>query len=139
MTQRSTKKAPRPIPTIPTFRNEDEERAFWASHDSTDYVDWSKARLATFPNLKPSTETISLRLPESLLGDLKILANRMDVPYQSLLKVYLAERVDQELRRGFSDEEMASLVREPEAPYGEAPEGTHRKRRATTRTPKTTR
>lgn len=142
MTQRSTKKALRPlptIPTIPTFRSEDEERAFWASHDSTDYVDWSKARLASFPNLKPSTETISLRLPASLLGDLKILANRMDVPYQSLLKVYLAERVDQELRRGFSAGEMASLVREPEAPYGEAAPGTHRKRSPATRKPKSAR
>jgi predicted DNA binding CopG/RHH family protein len=123
MKQRSTKKAPL---ELPKFRSEDEEREFWASHDSTDYVDWSKARLATFPNLKPSTEAISLRLPESLLGDLKILANRMDVPYQSLLKVYLAERVDRELRRGVAADELASMVREPEAPYGRAPEGTHR-------------
>ena len=130
MKQRSTTKAPL---EPPKFSSEGEERDFWASHDSTDYVDWSKARLASFPNLKPSTETISLRLPESLLGDLKILANRMDVPYQSLLKVYLAERVDQELGRGIAAEDLASLIREPEAPYGEAPKGTHRATHNSTR------
>jgi predicted DNA binding CopG/RHH family protein len=135
MTQRAKtrKKAPR---AIPRFRDEDAERAFWSEHDSADYVDWTKARLATFPNLKPSTETISLRLPESLLGDLKILANRMDVPYQSLLKIYLAERVDRELRLGTPADGLVSLVREPEAPYGDAPEGTHRPRRAATRATK---
>lgn len=114
---------------IPEFRTEEEEREFWASHDSSDYVDWSKARRAVFSDLKPSTETISLRLPTGLLADLKILANRMDVPYQSLMKVYLADRVDDELGRGLSAEGLASLVREPEAPYGKAPPGTHRKRR----------
>jgi len=113
---------------IPKFDSEDAEREFWATHDTTEYFDWSKARFVSFPNLKPSTETISLRLPAGLLADLKVLANRMDVPYQSLLKVYLAERVDRELRRDVTPEEAASLVREPEAPYGSAPPGTHRPR-----------
>ena len=78
---------------IPRFRTEAEEREFWASHDTTQYVDWSRAEPAVFPNLHPSTETISLRLPAPLLADLKTLANQRDVPYQSLLKVFLAEQV----------------------------------------------
>jgi len=82
--------------TIPRFQSEAAERRFWETHDSTEYVDWSKARRVTFPNLKPSTETISLRLPAPLLSDLKALANRQDVPYQSLLKVFLADRVSAE-------------------------------------------
>jgi predicted DNA binding CopG/RHH family protein len=90
------KRAKRTLKPIPTFRSEDEEREFWATHDTVDYVDWSRARFVTFPNLKPSTETISLRLPAALLADLKILANRRDVPYQSLLKVFLAERLRHE-------------------------------------------
>jgi len=81
---------------IPRFRTEAEEREFWATHDTTEYIDWSKARRAVFPNLRPSTETISLRLPAPLLADLKALANERDVPYQSLLKVYLAEQVRRE-------------------------------------------
>jgi predicted DNA binding CopG/RHH family protein len=85
---------------IPRFESEDEEREFWAIHDSADYVDWSRAKTVSFPQLKPSTRTISLRLPEGLLENLKILANKRDVPYQSLLKIFLAERVDQELRQG---------------------------------------
>jgi predicted DNA binding CopG/RHH family protein len=83
---------------VPTFKTEDEERAFWATHDSTDFVDWAKAKQVVFPNLKPSTKTISLRLPESIIAALKVLANQRDVPYQSLLKVFLAERVAKELR-----------------------------------------
>ncbi len=78
---------------IPKFRSEEEEREFWATADSTQYFDWSSAQRVAFPNLKPSTETISLRLPQGLLDDLKVLANQRDVPYQSLLKVYLAERI----------------------------------------------
>jgi predicted DNA binding CopG/RHH family protein len=117
---------PKKLKPIPSFRSDDEERAFWATHDAVDYFDLSKARRLTFPDLKPSTETISLRLPAALLADLKVLANAMDVPYQSLLKVYLAERVADELRAGRSDDQMAALVREPEAPYGQAPPGTHR-------------
>ena len=117
---------PKKLKPIPRFADEDAERKFWATHDLTDYFQVSQARRVAFPNLKPSTETISLRLPASLLADLKILANRMDVPYQSLLKVYLDQRVYQELRRDRSPEELASLVREPEPPYGSAPAGTHR-------------
>ena len=84
---------------IPKFKNEDEERQFWAEHDSTEYVDWSKARRSVFPNLKPSTKTISLRLPESMLEELKLLANKNDVPYQSLVKVFLSERIESELQK----------------------------------------
>lgn len=86
------------LKAIPKFESEDEEREFWGTHDSADYIDWSKAKRASFPNLKPSTRTISLRLPESLIENLKMLANKRDVPYQSLLKIFLAERVEQELR-----------------------------------------
>ena len=90
------RKQPKPIPR---FRSESDERAFWETHDTADYVDWSRARVGFFPNLKPSTETISLRLPASLLAELKILANKRDVPYQSLLKVFLAERIAREIAR----------------------------------------
>ena len=83
---------------IPEFESEEQEREFWAEHDSADYVDWSLAERRTLANLKPSTKTISVRLPESLLEELKLLANKRDVPYQSLLKLYLAERVQKELR-----------------------------------------
>ncbi len=83
---------------IPKFETEDQEREFWATHDSTDYVDWGRARPVTFSRLKASTQTISLRLPETLLESLKMLANKRDVPYQSLLKIFLAERIAQELR-----------------------------------------
>lgn len=82
--------------TIPTFASERAEREYWETHDAGDVVDWASARLAVFPNLKASTETISLRLPSALLSDLKVLANKRDVPYQSLLKVYLADRVSRE-------------------------------------------
>jgi predicted DNA binding CopG/RHH family protein len=84
---------------MPTFANEDAEREFWDQHDSSEYIDWSQAKRATFPHLKPSTETISLRLPKSLLDELKLLANKRDVPYQSLLKTFLAERIERELQR----------------------------------------
>jgi predicted DNA binding CopG/RHH family protein len=85
---------------VPVFKNEDEEREFWAAHDSTEFFDWSTAKRAVFPNLKPSTKSISLRLPESIIAGLKVLANKRDVPYQSLLKVFLAEKVEEELRHG---------------------------------------
>ena len=78
---------------IPQFASEKEEAVFWQTHDSTDYVDWSQAERVTFPNLKPSTKSISLRLPEFLLDDIKQLANQRDVPYQSLMKVMLADAV----------------------------------------------
>ena len=84
---------------IPDFRSEEDERQFWAEHDSIEFVDWSKARRGVFPNLKPSTKTISLRLPESMLEELKLLANRNDVPYQSLVKVFLSERIESELQK----------------------------------------
>lgn len=83
---------------VPPFASERAEREYWETHDSGEIVDWSKARHVVFPNLKASTETISLRLPTALLSDLKVLANKRDVPYQSLLKVYLAERVTRENR-----------------------------------------
>lgn len=82
---------------IPKFKSEDEERGFWATHDTTEYFDGSKMFRAHFSNLKPSTRTISIRLPESLLEHLKVLANKKDVPYQSLLKIFLAEKVEDEL------------------------------------------
>jgi len=82
--------------TVPTFASERAEREYWETHDSSGVVDWSTARRAVFPNLKASTETISLRLPTALLADLKVLANKRDVPYQSLLKVYLSDRVTHE-------------------------------------------
>ena len=81
----------------PKFKSDAQEAAFWASHDSTEYVDYSKSRRMVFPNLKPSTETISLRLPKSLLDQLKTLANKRDVPYQTLLKLFLLDRVQAEL------------------------------------------
>ncbi|NIM92216.1 MAG: hypothetical protein GTO18_00665 [Anaerolineales bacterium] len=84
--------------TIPRFDNEERERDFWVREDSTEYIDWSKGKRVTFPRLKPSTKTISVRLPETLLEDLRYLANKLDVPYQSLMKIYLAERVEEELR-----------------------------------------
>lgn len=83
---------------IPKFESEDEEREFWATHDSADHVDWSRARPVSFTRLRPSTRTISLRLPETLIENLKMLANKRDVPYQSLLKIFLSERIDEELR-----------------------------------------
>jgi len=82
---------------IPAFKTDEEEADFWDTHDTTDYIDWSKAERVVFTNLKPSTQSISLRLPVSLLSDLKVLANKNDVPYQSLMKVYLSERVDKEV------------------------------------------
>ena len=85
----------RPLKRIPELRSEDEERAFWsaANRDSTQYLDWSRARRARFPNVKLSTRAISLRLPASLLERIKLEANKRDVPYQSLIKVWLAEKV----------------------------------------------
>lgn len=74
---------------IPQFKNEDQEREFWSTHDSAEYIDWSKAERATFPNLKPSTKTISIRLPEHLLNRIRAAANRQDVPYQSYIKTML--------------------------------------------------
>lgn len=80
---------------IPAFKTEAEERAFWEKHDSTDYVDWSKAKKVVMPKLKPSTTTISLRLPEALLDRIKVEANKRDMPYQSLIKAWLAQDIDE--------------------------------------------
>lgn len=78
----------------PEFKTEVEERTFWETHDSSDYVDWNQAQPVRFPNLKPSTKAISLRLPVALLERIKVEANRRDVPYQSLIKAWLAEDID---------------------------------------------
>ena len=83
---------------VPKFKSEKEEFEFWSTHDSADYIDYSKTKRALFPNLKPSTRTISIRLPESLIQHLKVLANKRDIPYQSLLKMFLAEKVEEEFR-----------------------------------------
>ena len=82
---------------VPAFMNEEEERNFWAKADATDYIDWSKADKLVFSNLKPSTKTISLRLPEFIIDELKLLAHKRDVPYQSLIKMFLKDRINQEL------------------------------------------
>jgi predicted DNA binding CopG/RHH family protein len=94
MPMTSTKKKP-----MTEFRSEEEEREFQAGHDSTEFIDWQSAQRRKFPNLKPSLRTISLRLPVYMIEDLKILANKRDVPYQSLLKAFLAERLERERRR----------------------------------------
>ena len=86
---------------IPKFKDEDHEREFWKKNDSTDYVDWSSAkRNPSFSSLKPSLKSISLRLPESMIEELKVIANKKDVPYQSLLKIYLSEKIEEELKVG---------------------------------------
>jgi predicted DNA binding CopG/RHH family protein len=84
---------------IPKFKTEEQERNFWKTHDSSEYIDWDEAEEVTLPKLKPSTKTISIRLPASLLEELKLLANKRDVPYQSLLKIFLSERIDAEMHR----------------------------------------
>lgn len=94
MTSQARKREP-----IPEFQSEDEEREFWATHDSTDFVDWSRAEPVQYPNLKPTLKTISLRIPETLLNELKLMANKRGIPYQSLLKLFLSERVEEELKK----------------------------------------
>lgn len=81
---------------IPSFKNEDAERKFWDTHDSTEYIDWRKTKRVRFPNLKPSTETISLRLPQMMLEEIKVLAQKRDVPYQSLIKIMLDSKIREE-------------------------------------------
>ena len=83
---------------IPRFRSEEQEREFWARNDSADFVDYSKAKPASFPNLKPTSRAISIRLPESLIENIKMLANREDVPYQSMMKILLSEKVQEALQ-----------------------------------------
>ncbi len=82
---------------IPRFKNEKEERKFWASHNSTEYIDWRKAKRVKFPELKPSQKSISIRMPQFLIEELKVLSNKRGIPYQSLLKQFLAERIEKEL------------------------------------------
>lgn len=84
---------------IPKFSNDEEERIFWAKADSTEYIDWSRAEITHLPKLKPSTKTISLRLPESMLDEIRTIANKHDVPYQSFIKIILKERIDEELKK----------------------------------------
>ena len=81
---------------IPEFKSEEEEFKFWQKHDTADYIDWSKARHTIFPNLKPSSQTISLRLPLAMLDDIKVMANKRDVPYQSLMKIIIADAISRE-------------------------------------------
>ena len=88
---------------IPRLKGEDTERKFWATHDSTDYIDWRRGNRATLANLKPSSQTISLRLPKPMLDRLKLLANKRDVPYQSLLKMFVAERLKAEFESSETD------------------------------------
>jgi predicted DNA binding CopG/RHH family protein len=83
----------KPNKPLPKFASEAQERAFWEKNDSTEYLDWSKAQRAALPNLKPTTKTISLRLPQHLLDSIKAAANARDVPYQSLMKVWLQEKI----------------------------------------------
>ena len=87
---------------LPEFKNEMEERKFWEEHDSTDYLNWEESQIARFPKLKPTTKSISIRLPQDLIDDLKILANKRDVPYQSLLKVFLAEKIEDEFGKKYT-------------------------------------
>ncbi len=83
---------------IPVFRSEKEEREFWNNHDSSEYIDWKSSEKVVFRNLKPSTKTISLRLPEHILDEIKMLARKQDVPYQSLIKIFLKDRLNEELK-----------------------------------------
>ena len=84
---------------IPKFRTEEEERVFWSSRDSTEYIDWSKAKDITLSNLRPSVKSISIRLPEIMVEELKLLAHKKDIPYQSLMKIYISEKVEEELQK----------------------------------------
>jgi len=86
----------------PKFETEDQERQFWAKHDSSEYVNWRQARRVKLVNLRPTTRTISIRLPETMIESLKVFANKRDVPYQSLLKMYVAEKLDEERRAALS-------------------------------------
>jgi predicted DNA binding CopG/RHH family protein len=98
MKRPSNKQTAKGLKPIPKFASEDEAREFWDTHDSADYIDWSKATLGTFSNARAPTTAISIRLPAGLLAELKSIANARDVPYQSLMKMYLADRVEQEHR-----------------------------------------
>jgi predicted DNA binding CopG/RHH family protein len=101
--------------SIPEFENEDEEREFWALNDSSEYLDWSHAERVVFPKLKPATKTISLRMSESMLAELKVIANKWDVPYQSLIKIFLRERIDSEMQKSVS---LFSIHEDSDNKYG---------------------
>lgn len=119
MTTRKPKKRP-------SFSSEDAERSFWATHDSTGYVDWGAGERRSLPNLKPTLRTISIRLSESMIGQLKVLANKRDMPYQSLLKQLLAEQIKLELTRP----SPSWMIQETSATYGDpTPEGKAKRRR----------
>ena len=83
---------------IPKFENEEDERNFWVNENSTEFIDWENAESTVLPNLKPTTTTISLRMSESMLNKIRLVANKRDVPYQSLIKIFLKERIDEELK-----------------------------------------
>ncbi len=84
---------------IPKFKNEKEENKFWKENDSTEYIDWGKAERVVFSNLKPSLKTISIRMPESVIEELKVLGNKRDIPYQSLLKMFVIEKINENMGR----------------------------------------
>ena len=88
----------RKLKEVPKFENRDEERECWKSESSTDFVDWENAESVVLPKLKPTTTTISLRISDSMLNQIRLVANKRDVPYQSLIKIFLKERLDEELR-----------------------------------------
>ncbi len=92
----------RKLKEIPKFKSETAERKFWATHDSTEFVDWDKAEFTSFPNLKPTMKTISLRLPEFVVSELRVMAQKRDVSYQALIKMFLKDRIDQERRQRVS-------------------------------------
>jgi predicted DNA binding CopG/RHH family protein len=89
---------PKKLKDIPTFQNEDEEREFWAKENSTDFIDWENGEANILPNLKPTTRTISLRMSDSMLNQIRLIANQRDVPYQSLIKMFLKDRIKEELK-----------------------------------------
>jgi predicted DNA binding CopG/RHH family protein len=89
---------PKELKEIPIFKTENEEREFWQKEDSNDFVDWDLAESIVLPNIKPTTKTISLRISESMLNEIRLIANKRDVPYQSLIKIFLKERIDEELK-----------------------------------------
>ena len=89
---------PKKLKDIPVFQNESEEREFWAKEDSTDFIDWETGEASVLPNLKPTTRTISLRLSESMLNQIPLIANQRDMPYQSLIKMFLKDRIKKELK-----------------------------------------
>ena len=89
---------PKKLKDIPIFKSEDEEREFWAREDSTDFIDWEKGEVSVLQNLKPTTRTISLRMSESMLNQIRLIANQRDVAYQSLIKMFLKDRIKEELK-----------------------------------------